>query len=132
LSHETTVAPAADGAVRERVVVAEVDGQRYEVRLLEPEPPHRALARRRAQRASAGAGGAGQDAVVSPMQGTVLSVAVADGDTVQAGQVICVLEAMKMENEVHATREGVVAGLSVAAGEAVGTGQTICRIVAEA
>jgi acetyl-CoA/propionyl-CoA carboxylase biotin carboxyl carrier protein len=132
LSHETTVAPAADGAVRERLVVAEVDGRRYDVRLLEPEAPHRELARRRAQRASAGAGGAGQDAVVSPMQGTVLSVAVTDGDTVQAGQVICVLEAMKMENEVHATREGVVAGLSVAAGEAVGTGQTICRIVAEA
>jgi acetyl-CoA/propionyl-CoA carboxylase biotin carboxyl carrier protein len=131
LSHETTVAPAADGAVRERLVVAEVDGQRYEVRLLEPEPPHRELARRRAQRASSGAGAAGQDAVVSPMQGTVLSVAVADGVARQAGQVICVLEAMKMENEVHATREGVVAGLSVAAGDAVGTGQTICRIVAE-
>jgi acetyl-CoA/propionyl-CoA carboxylase biotin carboxyl carrier protein len=130
LSHETTVAAAADGAVRERLVVAEVDGRRYDVRLLEPEAPHRELARRRAQRASAGAGGAGQDAVVSPMQGTVLSVAVADGDAVQAGQVICVLEAMKMENEVHATRDGVVADLSVAAGEAVGTGQTICRIVA--
>jgi biotin carboxyl carrier protein len=65
------------------------------------------------------------------MQGTVLSVAVADGDAVQAGQVLCIVEAMKMENEVHATREGVVADLSVAAGQAVGTGQVLCRIVAD-
>jgi acetyl-CoA/propionyl-CoA carboxylase biotin carboxyl carrier protein len=131
LSHETTIAAAPDGAVRERVVTAEVDGRRYEVRLLEPEPPHRELARRRAQRGAGGHGGAGQDAVASPMQGTVLSVAVADGDAVQAGQVLCIVEAMKMENEVHATREGVVADLSVAAGQAVGTGQVICRIVAD-
>ncbi|MGZ4353289.1 MAG: biotin/lipoyl-containing protein, partial [Gaiellaceae bacterium] len=70
-----------------------------------------------------------QDAVVSPMQGTVLSVAVGESDTVQAGQVICVVEAMKMENEVHAQREGVVADLSVRPGEPVKTGQVICRVV---
>ena len=130
LSHETTVAAAPDGALREHVVMAEVDGRRYEVRLLEPEPPHRELARRRAQRERGGPGGAGQDAVVSPMQGTVLSVAVADGDTVSAGQLLCILEAMKMENEVHASRDGVVEGLSVSPGEAVGSGQVLCRIVA--
>jgi acetyl-CoA/propionyl-CoA carboxylase biotin carboxyl carrier protein len=129
LSHETTVAAAPDGAVRERLVTAEVDGRRYEVRLLEPEPPYRELARRRAQRASGSGGGAGQDAVVSPMQGTVLSVAVAEGDTVAAGQLLCILEAMKMENEVHATRDGVVEGLSVSAGAAVGAGDVLCRIV---
>jgi acetyl-CoA/propionyl-CoA carboxylase biotin carboxyl carrier protein len=132
LSHEATVAPASDGTpLRGRVVTAEVDGRRYEVRLLEPEPPYRELARRRAQRTGAGGGGAGQDAVVSPMQGTVLSVKVDDGAAVAPGDVLCIVEAMKMENEVHATREGVVADLSVAEGEAVSTGQVICRIVAD-
>ena len=79
----------------------EVDGRRFEVRVVEPEPPWRELARRRAASARARRGGAGSDAVVSPMQGTVLSVAVADGDAVEAGQVICIVEAMKMENEVQ-------------------------------
>jgi acetyl-CoA/propionyl-CoA carboxylase biotin carboxyl carrier protein len=130
LSHETTVALSPDGAVRERVVMAEVDGRRYEVRLLEPEPPYRELARRRWERAAGGAlGGAGQDAVVSPMQGTVLSVQVKQGAEVDAGQVLCIVEAMKMENEVHAPRAGVVAELSVEAGQSVSTGQVICRLV---
>jgi acetyl-CoA/propionyl-CoA carboxylase biotin carboxyl carrier protein len=132
LSHETTVARGPDGSVRERVVLAEVDGQRYEVRLLAPEPPYRELARRRRERAAAGLGGrAGEDAIVSPMQGTVLSVQVAEGDEVEAGHVLCIVEAMKMENEVHAIRDGVVAELSVAPGQAVSTGQVICRLVAD-
>jgi acetyl-CoA/propionyl-CoA carboxylase biotin carboxyl carrier protein len=65
------------------------------------------------------------------MQGTVLSVAVADGDEVEPGRVICVVEAMKMENEVHAHRGGTVRSLSVEAGQPVATGQVICEIVAE-
>ncbi len=129
LSHETTVAQAPDVAARERVVMAEVDGRRYEVRVLQQEPPHRELARRRRERAARNlGGGAREDAVFSPMQGTVLSVAVAEGDEVQAGQVLCIVEAMKMENEVHAGRDGVIAELSVAAGQSVSTGQVICRL----
>ncbi len=62
------------------------------------------------------------------MQGTVLAVEVAEGDEVRAGQVICVVEAMKMENEVHAHRDGVVRRLSVAAGASVAVGQLICRV----
>jgi len=65
---------------------------------------------------------------VSPMQGTVLAVEVADGDEVRAGQVICIVEAMKMENEITAHRDGLVTRLSVAAGEAVATGQVICVV----
>jgi acetyl-CoA/propionyl-CoA carboxylase biotin carboxyl carrier protein len=65
------------------------------------------------------------------MQGTVLSVAVADGDAVEAGQVICIVEAMKMENEVHAHRAGTVGNLSVDPGQPVTNGQVICRIEAE-
>ena len=62
------------------------------------------------------------------MQGTVLAVHVAEGDDVSAGQLICIVEAMKMENEVHAHRAGTVRRLSVAAGEPVTTGQVICTV----
>jgi acetyl-CoA/propionyl-CoA carboxylase biotin carboxyl carrier protein len=65
------------------------------------------------------------------MQGTVLAVEVADGDEVQAGQVICIVEAMKMENEVHAHRAGTVSELSVVPGQPVTTGQVICVVTTE-
>jgi len=117
------------GRTTERVRTVEVDGRRFEVRLSEPEPGWRALARRRQERARHGGGGAGaSDAVVSPMQGTVLSVSVSDGDDVEPGRVICVVEAMKMENEVRAHRAGTVRSLSVEAGRPITTGQVICTI----
>jgi acetyl-CoA/propionyl-CoA carboxylase biotin carboxyl carrier protein len=120
-----------DGRAVERVRTVEVDGRRYEVRLSEPEPEWRALARRRQERARhGGAGAGGSDAVVSPMQGTVLSVSVSEGDEVEAGEVLCVVEAMKMENEVHAHRAGTVRSLSVEAGRPITTGQVICTIEA--
>jgi acetyl-CoA/propionyl-CoA carboxylase biotin carboxyl carrier protein len=109
------------------VRVVEVDGRRFQVRVTEPEAPWLELARRRRERVSAGAAG-GTDVVVSPMQGTVLSVAVAEGDEVEAGALVCIVEAMKMENEVHAHRAGTVSELSVAAGQPVATGQVICVI----
>ena len=128
-SHQaTTVAAASDGSLSEVTTVAEVDGRRVQVKVLVPEPAYRGLARRRRERAAGGANGAGSNVVVSPMQGTVLSVKVADGDVVEAGQVICIVEAMKMENEVTAHRAGTVAELAVAAGQPVATGQTICVI----
>jgi acetyl-CoA/propionyl-CoA carboxylase biotin carboxyl carrier protein len=65
------------------------------------------------------------------MQGTVLSVAVTEGASVAAGDLICVVEAMKMENEIVAHRAGTVAGLSVSPGDAVGSGQVICRVLGE-
>jgi acetyl-CoA/propionyl-CoA carboxylase, biotin carboxylase, biotin carboxyl carrier protein len=133
-SHQTTTLSAIpDGAAtRERVVNAELDGRRYEIKLHLPDPPHAELARRRRERVAAGAlHGAARDAVVSPMQGTVLAVEVADGDDVQPGQVLCVVEAMKMENEITAHRAGRVTELSVAAGQAVKTGQVICVVQSE-
>ena len=128
----TTVAAAADGllsvqATRLKQTVAEVDGRRVEVKVLVPEPPYRALARRRRDRAAA-AGAGGGDLVVSPMQGTVLDVKVSAGDVVEVGQVICIVEAMKMENEVVAHKAGVVADVAVATGAAVTNGQAICAI----
>jgi acetyl-CoA/propionyl-CoA carboxylase biotin carboxyl carrier protein len=129
------LAPDAVGSVaalREVVRSVEVDGRRFEVRVLRPEPAFAELARRRRERVrGGGAGGAGKDAVVSPMQGTVLAVEVAEGDEVQAGQVICIIEAMKMENEVHAHRAGRVTELSVASGEPVQTGQVICVVASD-
>jgi acetyl-CoA/propionyl-CoA carboxylase biotin carboxyl carrier protein len=65
------------------------------------------------------------------MQGTVLAVEVSEGDEVEAGQVICIVEAMKMENEVHAHRAGRVTELSVAPGQPVTTGQVICVVTTE-
>jgi acetyl-CoA/propionyl-CoA carboxylase biotin carboxyl carrier protein len=128
----TTVAAAADGllstqATRLKETVAEVDGRRVEVKVVVPEPPYRALARRRRDRAAAAGAGRG-DLVVSPMQGTVLDVKVSAGDVVEVGQVICIVEAMKMENEVVAHQAGVVADIAVAAGAAVTNGQALCAI----
>jgi acetyl-CoA/propionyl-CoA carboxylase biotin carboxyl carrier protein len=134
LSHETTVAAGSDGILdgtrqRPRARVVELDGRRFEVTLFEPEPPWAALARARGERRRGGGTGlASVDAVVSPMQGTVLAVEVADGEAVVAGQVLCVVEAMKMENEVRAHRDGVVAELSVAPGESVSAGQMLCVV----
>jgi acetyl-CoA/propionyl-CoA carboxylase biotin carboxyl carrier protein len=128
-SHQaTTVAAASDGSLSEVTTVAEVDGRRVRVKVLVPEPPYRDLARRRRKRAAGGGNGAASNTVVSPMQGTVLSVKVAEGDVVEAGQVLCIVEAMKMENEVTAHRAGTVSDLAVAAGQPVTTGQAICVI----
>jgi acetyl-CoA/propionyl-CoA carboxylase, biotin carboxylase, biotin carboxyl carrier protein len=129
LSQQTTiVAPSADGVpTRERLVAVEVDGRRHEVRLHVTEPPWAELARRRRGRNSGLHGGDGET-VVSPMQGTVLAVAVSEGDEVTAGTVLCTVEAMKMENEIVAHRDGRVAALAVRPGDAVTSGQEICRI----
>jgi acetyl-CoA/propionyl-CoA carboxylase, biotin carboxylase, biotin carboxyl carrier protein len=122
------------GAVRvtARVLGVELDGKRYEVKLLRPEPPHAELARKRREREGDGPHhAAAKEAVISPMQGTVLAVEVAEGDEVREGQVICVVEAMKMENEITAHRHGLVLDLSVAPGEPVKTGQVICVVAQE-
>jgi acetyl-CoA/propionyl-CoA carboxylase biotin carboxyl carrier protein len=130
LSHQqTSVASSPDGRLRERVARVELDGRLYEVKALVPEPPFAELARRRRERAAHGAHhGAAKDAVVTPMQGTVLSVEVENGEDVQAGQVICIVEAMKMENEITAHRDGIVTDLSVEPGQPVTTGQVVCVI----
>jgi acetyl-CoA/propionyl-CoA/long-chain acyl-CoA carboxylase, biotin carboxylase, biotin carboxyl carrier protein len=134
LSHEkTTVANRPDGSgatasSRDRVVAVEVDGRRHEVRMRVEEPPWADLARRRkARRRGLSADATG--AVRSPMQGTVLSVAVAVGEAVRAGDLVCVIEAMKMENEIVSHADGVVSELDVAVGDQVANGQLICVIV---
>ena len=118
-------------SLRPRQRSVEVGGRRFDVTVLEPEPPWAELARRRRERAATGPGGAGSEAVVSPMQGTVLKVEVTEGEQVETGRVLCVVEAMKMENEIAAHRSGTVSQLSVSPGDAVASGQVICLVLGE-
>ena len=119
-----------------REFVAEVDGRRFEVVLRFPEgqlgagaaganPRKRAKRERHGGHASATAA---KEAVSTPMQGTVLRVEVEVGQEVAEGEVICIVEAMKMENEVTAHRPGVVRELNVAEGDSVEPGQVIAIV----
>ncbi|MFD7847988.1 acetyl-CoA carboxylase biotin carboxyl carrier protein subunit, partial [Nocardia sp. NPDC059764] len=74
------------------------------------------------------AGAASGDSVTAPMQGTVVKVAVTEGQSVEAGDLVVVLEAMKMENPVTAHQAGVITGLSVEAGAAITQGTPICSV----
>jgi acetyl-CoA/propionyl-CoA carboxylase biotin carboxyl carrier protein len=123
--------PRVAALVGEHAGLVELDGRRVAVETFRPEPPYRELSRRRRQRAAA-AEAAGTATVSSPMQGTVLDVRVSDGDGVEVGDVICIVEAMKMENEVGAHRRGTVTRLAVEAGQTVQPGQLICAIEVEA
>jgi acetyl-CoA/propionyl-CoA carboxylase biotin carboxyl carrier protein len=117
----------SNGRVREELVAVEIDGRRHEVRIHRPEPPWVELARRHRER-SKGIAGEATGAVASPMQGTVLSVAVEEGAQIAAGALVCVVEAMKMENELVAHRDGVVAEVRVVAGQQVAQGDVVCVI----
>lgn len=120
----------SEPADRESIVV-EVDGKRIEVTL----PADLAVggrrsngpAKRRSGKGKAGssAGGAG---LTSPMQGTIVKVAVADGDVVSEGDLIVVLEAMKMEQPLLAHKAGTIKSLSAAVGSVVTSGELICEI----
>jgi acetyl-CoA/propionyl-CoA carboxylase, biotin carboxylase, biotin carboxyl carrier protein len=125
-------APATpeEAAERERVVV-EVGGRRLEVTLpagLGAAPgPARRPARLPSAQPSTGEP-AGEDALVAPMEGTVVKVAVDDGQQVSEGDLVVVLEAMKMEQPLTAHRAGTVAGLEVEVGAKLTSGATVCRI----
>ena len=119
------------GPTEVRAVEAEVDGKRFEVAIEVPEHPGRARLRvRRAVIAAREATGHGAvDVVRSPMQGTVLRVGVAAGDHVARGQVLVVVEAMKMENEIAARHAGEIESVDVAEGDQVASGQALLRMV---
>jgi acetyl-CoA/propionyl-CoA carboxylase, biotin carboxylase, biotin carboxyl carrier protein len=118
----------------ERRVPVEVDGKRFSVRLWLPEASGAAAtpaagASRRAPRPRAGAaGGGGNGTIAAPMQGTIVKLLVNEGDDVEAGQAVLVLEAMKMENHVNTERGGTVKEIRVQAGDTVGTGDILVVI----
>ncbi len=125
---------------RERITV-EVGGRRLEVTLpasLRAASPARgpspaAAPRREGVRAgrrgsAAGAAAPSGDALVSPMQGTIVKLVAADGEQVAAGDTIVVLEAMKMEQPLTAHKAGTVSGLTVEVGQTVAAGAVICEL----
>jgi acetyl-CoA/propionyl-CoA carboxylase biotin carboxyl carrier protein len=128
-------ASVADPADREAITV-EVGGKRLSVvvpaalsqaRRVSPGPisAERVRGASRSRRSvPAGSG----DTLVSPMQGTIVKIAVADGERVAAGDVIVVLEAMKMEQPLTAHKDGTVTGLAVAVGQTVTAGAPICEL----
>jgi acetyl-CoA/propionyl-CoA carboxylase biotin carboxyl carrier protein len=125
--------PGDEPRVR-RDIAVEVNGKRYQVAMWVPElsaaaaVPAAAPARRRAAGAGAAGGGSGSGQVTVPMQGTIVKVLVAVGDTVEAGQSLVVLEAMKMENNIAADVAGVVAEIRVEVGQSVGGGDVVMVI----
>jgi acetyl-CoA/propionyl-CoA carboxylase biotin carboxyl carrier protein len=123
---------SAETAPRQSVVV-EVDGRRLEVTLpgdlaLGGGPAASVARPATRKRHAKGSPQASTDAVTAPMQGTIVKVAVADGDTVTAGDLIVVLEAMKMENQINADKAGTVKEIRVAAGDTVGGGDVLAII----
>ncbi|MBM3703645.1 MAG: ATP-grasp domain-containing protein [Actinobacteria bacterium] len=116
----TGTAEAHDDQVIERLVV-EVDGHRLEVGLVSEQPKRR---RSHSVQSFKNRG----DALTSPMQGTVVKIAVHDGDEVAEGDLIVVLEAMKMEQPLIAHKSGRIHGLVMAVGSNIASGATICEI----
>jgi acetyl-CoA/propionyl-CoA carboxylase biotin carboxyl carrier protein len=122
---ETTPVPESGALPPPARVVVEVDGRRLPVRVwgdtvpTAPAPP---------PSADRGVHGHGHGTISAPMQGTILQVMVEEGQEITAGDVVCILEAMKMENHIAATQDGVVSRVAVNAGDIVQTGQTLIAI----
>jgi acetyl-CoA/propionyl-CoA carboxylase biotin carboxyl carrier protein len=132
LRPQPAAATSEEAAARERVVV-EVGGRRLEVTLpaglgATPGPARRPPARRAPGPAAGDGHAAGEDTLVAPMEGTIVKVAVEEGGQVEAGDLVVVLEAMKMEQPLTAHKAGTVAGLEAQVGAKVPGGATICRI----
>ena len=105
-------------------LVAEINGKRFEILVHAPEP---VVKRHRAKDALAG--GSGGVGLTSPMQGTVVKVAVTQGQSVEKGDLVIVLEAMKMEQPLMAHRSGVISNLTAVIGESVTSGTVLCDII---
>ncbi|WP_033324814.1 biotin/lipoyl-containing protein, partial [Actinomadura atramentaria] len=138
--YEGIAGPAAEPPATERITV-QVGGRRVEVVLptaltaVASGAPQvgeavlaGAVAARGRRRGGPGAARPSGDALVSPMQGTIVKLVVADGATVAAGDTIVVLEAMKMEQPLTAHKAGTVTGLSAGVGDTVAGGATVCEI----
>ena len=126
--------PGGEGEAKMlRTVTAEVGNRRFEVKVWLPEGAAssggggaKAAPRRRSAGGAVAAGRTGS--VTVPMQGTIVKVLVEVGDSVEEGQTLCMLEAMKMENEIKANAGGKVTELKVAAGDSVSGGDVVAVI----
>jgi len=140
-------APADDEDERtvEQTYAVEVSGKRFDVRVVGPPfagagaaaanngaaPAAAPRAAKRSQRKSSG-GGAGGDLLISPLQGNMWKVLVKQGDSVDEGQLLCIIEAMKMENEITAHKAGTIVELPIVEGEPIQAGAPIATITAAA
>ena len=127
LPAQTEVQPASgvQKAARARDILVEVDGRRVPVRIFDE---RRDVAPRSPSTHAAHHGEHVHGEIRAPMQGTIVKVLVEKGQEVQAGDVVCILEAMKMENHIATTREGEVTDLPIRAGQVVETGQLLAVI----
>ena len=121
--YHTPVVPLETHMAPEQLV-AEVNGKRFEVLVHAPKP---VVKRHRAKQSMAG--GAGGSTLASPMQGTVVKIAVNEGDRVEIGDLVIVLEAMKMEQPLMAHKAGVISNLSAVIGATVSSGTALCDII---
>ncbi len=127
----------------EQAYTVEVSGQRFDVRVIGAPPlsafpgaaavngsaPAAAKAPKRGARKSSGGGG--PDAIESPLQGNMWKVLVKEGDTVVEGQILCIIEAMKMENEITAHKAGTIAELPIVEGAPINAGAPIATITSD-
>jgi acetyl-CoA/propionyl-CoA carboxylase, biotin carboxylase, biotin carboxyl carrier protein len=129
--YDAAPAEGEESAPRQTVVV-EVGGRRLEVSLpaglAAGGAAPGAAAKPRKRGGGSGGSAASGDSLTSPMQGTIVKVAVEDGATVEAGDLVVVLEAMKMEQPITAHKAGTISGLSAEVGAAVTSGAVICTI----
>ena len=124
-------APAdLDQPTVKREMSVEVDGKRFAVSMWVPDPSAAQVAGapRRRQSRSGSSGGSGSGQVTVPMQGTIVKILVEVGDTVEAGDPICVLEAMKMENSIAAEKAGTVTEVRISVGDSVGGGDVVAVV----
>jgi len=125
----------------EQTYTVEVSGQRFDVKVvgapfggsvaLNGSAPAGQAAPKRAARAKSASAG-GPDTIESPLQGNMWKVLVKQGDTVAEGQILCIIEAMKMENEITAHKAGTIAELPIAEGEPINAGAPIATIKSDA
>jgi acetyl-CoA/propionyl-CoA carboxylase biotin carboxyl carrier protein len=144
LAFPAPAAPSDDDetAKVEQAYTVEVSGRRFDVTVIGP-PAYggvavangaapAAAAPRKPRRERKSGGGGGADTLPSPMQGNMWKVLVKQGDAVEEGQLLCIIEAMKMENEITAHKAGTIAELPITEGAAISAGDTIAVISAPA
>ena len=134
----------AGGEPLEQTYTVEVSGKRFDVRVVGlplaaagsngalAAPAGRPASASRSRRASAKASGPGGDTLASPLQGNMWKVLVKQGDSVEEGQLLCIIEAMKMENEITAHTAGTISELPIVEGAAIQAGAPIATIVSAA